>query len=218
MRPKHITVTALALDADGIAQAQQTAGATPLTLNGVSVRANDGSADYRIGYAVLSPPRAVSLQSSGNLSGINFTIVGRDRAGRVISETIAGPNNNTVTTTKVFALVVSVTPASAVGTNVQVGWVAGGLSQWIPMDRWRNPFNVGLGCVISGSPTFTVEHTFDDVFVEDFNEGTAKVFPHETIEDETGNVDGNYAFAVSAIRLRISAGSGSVVFNVLQSG
>lgn len=219
MRPKHLSISALTLDADGIAQAQQTAGAGNLVLNGVSVKANDGSATYDIGAAVLNPPRRVTLASTGNLSGVTFTITGRSRSGKAISEAIAGPNNNTVTTTAVFSLVSQIAVSGAVGTNVTVGWGVEGLSAPIAMDRWKNPFNVGFGCVVdSGTPTFTVEHTFDDIQDFSWAEGSANWFPHEDIADDTASVDGNYAFPVTAIRLRVSAGPGTVLFDVHQAG
>lgn len=91
----------------------------------------------------------------------------------------------------------------------------------IPMDQYLNPFNVGLGVVLSpgASLTYTVQHTFDDVFSETFNPATATWFPHATLAAQTASSSGNYAFAVSAIRLNVTAfTSGSATLNVLQSG
>jgi len=210
MRPKHITITALTQDDDGIAEAQQLAQAGELDLDGTAV------VD---GVAVLNPARRVTLTCSGNLSGVNFTITGKNRAGTPISETLAGPNSTTVATKKVFAEVSSISADGAVGTNVEAGWGVEAVSAPIPLDRYRNPFNVGIGCtVVSGTPTFTVEHTFDDVQDREWNEGSGNWFSHASIEDESTNVDGHYAFAVSAIRIRVTAGPGSVLFSVHQSG
>lgn len=41
---------------------------------------------------------------------------------------------------------------------------AAGASQWIPLDVYRNPFSVSLGCTISSGATLTyaVNHTFDN--------------------------------------------------------
>ena len=46
--------------------------------------------------------------------------------------------------------------------RVTVGAV--GVSNPIPLDHYRDPFNVGLGAVLSDSATLTydVQHTFDD--------------------------------------------------------
>lgn len=88
----------------------------------------------------------------------------------------------------------------------------------IPIDKYLNPTNIGLSVDITATATFTVEHTFDDVFAEDFNPVTAVWYPHPTIAGDSANVDGNYAFPPSAIRLNIAANTGIVNFNVVQAG
>ena len=63
----------------------------------------------------------VSIKSSTNESGKNFTIVGTTVGGVAVTETIAGPNNNTVYTTNYFAKVTSVS-TSAAGGSIEVGY------------------------------------------------------------------------------------------------
>ena len=87
----------------------------------------------------------------------------------------------------------------------------------IPMDYTLPNFSVGIGCVISGTVTYTVEHTFDDIWSPTFNAATATWFPNTGLTAKSANTDGNYAFPVRAIRLRISAGTGSVTMHVIQS-
>ncbi len=79
------------------------------------------------------------------------------------------------------------------------------------MDHKQNPFSVAIGCVISGSPTYTVEHTFDDIL----GGATATAFPHSSIVGQTTNKDGNYAFPVTGVRLNVTAGTGSVRMTLL---
>lgn len=88
----------------------------------------------------------------------------------------------------------------------------------IPIDQYLNPTNIGLGVVIDATATYTVEHTFDDVFDEAFNPVTATWFPHPTLAALSANADGNLAFPPSAVRINIAANTGSVFFNVLQAG
>jgi hypothetical protein len=73
------------------------------------------------------------------------------------------------------------------------------------LDNYISPFNVGFGVSVTGTPTYTVQHTFQDVFAEGFNPATAEWFDHPTIVDQTVKQDGNYAFPVVAVRLRVSA-------------
>jgi hypothetical protein len=84
-----------------------------------------------------------------------------------------------------------------------------GTSAWIPLDNKQAPFNVGIGCVIvSGTATYSVEHTFDDVFDTTV---TPVAFANSTIAAVTTNKDGNYAAPVKAIRLNVTAGVAPVV-------
>ena len=82
-----------------------------------------------------------------------------------------------------------------------------GVTVPVPMDQYQSPFNVGFGIVVnSGTPTYTVQHTFDDVFAVGYNPATGNWFNHTDVVGEIGvNADGNYAFPVSAIRLNVSA-------------
>lgn len=90
-----------------------------------------------------------------------------------------------------------------------------GASVWIPLDYRQAPFHVGLGAVVvSGTATYTVQHTFDDIYdltvvpVSYDNAGLTAV---------TANKDGNYAFPVRAIRLNVTGGISPVVsLNILQ--
>lgn len=91
---------------------------------------------------------------------------------------------------------------------------AAGTSAWIPVDYRQNPFNIGLGLVISGTLTADVEHTFDDVFDSSV---TPTAFKHDTMTGKSANDDGNYAFPIRAIRLNLTAyTSGSATLTILQ--
>jgi hypothetical protein len=87
-----------------------------------------------------------------------------------------------------------------------------------PMDTYCNPFNVGMGIVVSGTVTCTVQHTFDDVFSPGFDPSTATWFNHPTLASLTANADGNYAFPVTAIRLNVTAGTGTATLTIVQAG
>lgn len=89
-----------------------------------------------------------------------------------------------------------------------------GSSAIIPMNLDSTPFNVGFGVVISGAPTYTVQHTFDNPWTTD----TPVWFNHPTIIDEIANADGNYAFPVAAIKVVVTAGTGTATLTVIQAG
>jgi hypothetical protein len=89
-----------------------------------------------------------------------------------------------------------------------------GTTAWIPLDYKQSPFNVGLGLVISGTQTVSVEHTFDDVFDTTV---TPTAFAHSTLAAKTANADGNYAFPIRAVRINVTAyTSGTATLTILQ--
>lgn len=94
-------------------------------------------------------------------------------------------------------------------------------SSVIPMDTYQDPFNVGIAVTLSAgaSLTYTVQHTFDDVFAPGFNPATATWYNHATLVTKTTSSDGNYAFPVTGIRLNVSIySSGSATMTVVQAG
>lgn len=104
-------------------------------------------------------------------------------------------------------------------SRVTVGAVAS--SPPIPLDTYRGPFNVGIGVVLSAGATltYTVEHTFDDVFAQGFDPATATWFANSGLTARTASLDGNYAFPVTAVRLRVSSHTeGTATMTVIQAG
>jgi len=83
------------------------------------------------------------------------------------------------------------------------------------MDQYISPFNVGFGVVVSGAVTYTVQHTFDNIFSSTV---TPTWFNHPVIAAQTTNQDGNYAFPVTAIRLTVTAGAGTATMTLVQAG
>jgi len=103
---------AVSADTAAIAALQTLGGAGNMNLTGTSV--SDGS----------NMDTTVTLTSGGNISGTNFTITGTDASGATVSQTIAGPNAGTVTTTQKFLTVTQIATNGAVGTNTSAGFTA----------------------------------------------------------------------------------------------
>lgn len=82
-----------------------------------------------------------------------------------------------------------------------------GQSNVLSFDHKTTPFNIGFGCVVSGTVTYTVQHTFD---------GT-NWFDHP-VAAATTNRDGNYAYPVISVRINVTAGTGSVTMTAIQAG
>jgi hypothetical protein len=91
-----------------------------------------------------------------------------------------------------------------------------GTSSVIVPDHQTSPFNVGLGCKVTGTATYSVEHTFDDVFSPTFTPASATWIANSGLTAKTATADGNYAFPVTGIRLNVTAGTGTVTLTVVQ--
>lgn len=96
-----------------------------------------------------------------------------------------------------------------------------GVSNPIPLNNYGDPFNVGFGVKLSvgATLTYTVEHTFDDVFASGFDPTSAVWYSNATVVAQTTNKDGNYAFPVTAIRLNVTAWTaGTATLTSIQAG
>lgn len=92
------------------------------------------------------------------------------------------------------------------------------VSSPVVVDYMISPFNIGFGVVVTGTATYTVQHTFDDPFASGFTPATATWFNHEDLVSQTTSQDGNYAFPVRAIRVNQSSGDGSTSATFVQAG
>lgn len=211
MRPqvRTLTFTDLSNDANGVAEDQTTGAAGNLVLDGALVTG---------GVATMGEAQIISIESAGNLSAITFTVTGTDADGRVQAEVITGPNATTVKTTEYFKTVTQIAVSAAVVTNVEVGPLAadGAVSKTVGLDWRENPFAVALGITITGTVTYTAQHTFNDI--QDF--GNELIwFDNDGITAKTVNEDGNLAFPVIGCRLEITSfTSGAVTLYVIQAG
>jgi len=86
----------------------------------------------------------------------------------------------------------------------------------IPLDRYETPFNVGIRCnVTSGTPTYTVQYTFDDVWADGFSAGSADWVDHASLSSKTADADSNIAFPVTAVRMT-QTGTGVTTMTIIQ--
>lgn len=208
MKPITLSVALPVADPDGIAAAQTTLAAGSLLINGALAAG---------GRVTLTEQQFIGISSTGNLSAITFTVAGYDKAGQVLSESLAGPNNDTVVTANAFAVVTGVTVSAAVGTNVTVGTTQSGASLPVIIDHYQNPVNVTLKLSVNGTADGTVQYTNDDVF---------SLSPEDvewTDDTDLTNVNTGYETAtivspITAVRLVNNSGSGELTLTVTQAG
>ena len=219
MRNFVATVVANGASATSVAASQTPSGAGAVTLTATPVTFGSNAAQQ------------VTIISTGNISNRTFVVSGTDVQGNVISETITGPNNATVTTVNYFASVTGVTISGAAAAAITMGNAATAVSPMYVVDGESNPVSIGFGTIlVTGTPTWTVQHTFDDVLSTGLpnksGPGTTAYSPgattntwfnHPFVVGATANSDGNYAFPVAAVRLQLSA-AGTARIQLFQSG
>lgn len=114
-------VVPLTLQTAGLAALQTLGAAGNFTLAAGTGVTTTTLPDGTTGY-VLDVARCVTFTSTGNISSVTMTITGYDVYMQPMSFAFAGPNNNTVATTKAFKIITSVAASAAVATNTSVGF------------------------------------------------------------------------------------------------
>ena len=122
-------VTIPASDEDFYVTTTKPTGAADLTL-AATIPGQNG-----VGYKV-------TITSDGDEQLKGFTVTGVASNGAVISESIAGPDNATATTTAYFASVSGVSVNAATAGNVTVGYAAT-TGVTLPMTRIKGLYYVG---------------------------------------------------------------------------
>lgn len=201
MKPRYYASGTLKTPAlNNIALDQTTAGAGSITLNG----------SLASGGVVPSLTHAyrLDLESVGNISGVNFVITGTDENDAAVTETIAGPNANTVTTTEYFKTISTITVDGAVGTNTSIGTTDELLTQTYPTEI--QVADTSLAVNIGGTINFTVQNCYERV--------TAGATPNwiniTALASKTADTQTALTAPVAAFRLVLNSYSAGATFEL----
>lgn len=217
MRP--IVLTFDASSDTAICSAQTTTGAGSLVINGSlkdlpATMVNVTRAKMTGGFQ-----RPVMLTATGDDSGINFTITGKNYKNEAITETIAGPNAGTVSTTGVFMEVDSITVDAAVTSACKVGTGTTGESTLVQLDYHKNPFSVSVAgdLTSTGAINYTVKHTYDDI--QTIASPTMFNCTATALVGATADAQGAYTAPVQAVKVSVnSSTAGAGRFTIIQAG
>ena len=88
-----------------------------------------------------------------------------------------------------------------------------GTSSPVPVDYTQVGFVVGVATVVTGTVTYSIQHTYDDVL-----DGSVVPtwFTDTNLLGKTAHVDGSFVSLIRAVRINIISGTGSVRMTVLQ--
>lgn len=204
------TFSPTALDADGVCASQTLGGAGNLTINGALASG---------GVATLGEQARITLYSTANYSAVTFTIYGTDTMGRSISETMAGPNNNTVTSTLNYKTVTRIASSGALGTAIIAGNSNALETPWIRINP-RAPIKA-VSVEMSASASFTYEVQWANRGLESIttNESSLVAFGDSTLTAKTASAMLVTTTPVQAARVKITSFvSGSGALRVTEQG
>ena len=166
MQPYRLDIDPADVDTNGIAEDQTTAGAGNLTLNGaLADLGTAGQFDIGDSYSSGIGGVQIGIESTGNLSGVTFTVTGKDQDGISTTEAITGPNNTTVESSTYWSQITQIAVDGAVGTNVEVGPVDEIITRTLPINWRATEACTAAVTQLSGTCQFDIDETFDDVNV-----------------------------------------------------
>jgi hypothetical protein len=86
-----------------------------------------------------------------------------------------------------------------------------GFPTWWPDTYADTPFNIGIGVTVNSTSITTSWNNFIST--------AATWFLHSTLSGQSSNASGNYAFAVTGIRLNVTAGAsqGQITVTLIQA-
>ena len=111
-------------------------------------------------------PQTITFTSTGNISGVSMTITGTDLNGDAQTESLNGPNNNTVTSTNKVLTVTQVAADGAVSTNTSIGITGTAKEGILTPGRTRIRGLHGVSSGTAGSMTFRNSSTTGSILLE----------------------------------------------------
>jgi hypothetical protein len=207
MRPRTFDVDPPDVDVDGIAEAQTTAGAADLILNGALCDLGTAGR-FDIGDSYSSGVGGVQLvfDSAGDINTVVFTITGKDADGKPQTETVTGVTTTEVETTKYWSQVTRIAADSEVTSNVTVGTVDEVVGRAYVLDYVRSP-QATIAVNVTGTIDYSVEQTFDPPQQADFDlQQEASWYPiSDDLTGETVDRVGAAASGATAVRLKVNS-------------
>lgn len=203
MRRIEVKMDLADVDPNGVFENQTLGSAGNFNLNGIGVTNSEWVSPD--GFA-----KKIGFSSSGNISSVNFVISGYEDKNKTIaiSETIAGPNANTVETTNYFYSIQTISANGAVATNVEAGPVDEAVSQIIPIKRTfsdRNERITGLTFIKTGTINYTVQQTNDNVQSKDDRTFNWLNSDDSNVVNATTSKNSNYTTMPMAMRVKINS-------------
>ena len=213
MRPIQKTISYAAADPNSAVEAETPVDGVDLTLGGA----------FASGGVVTFPEATtVDFTSADDLSDTLFTVIGTDASGLPQSEDVTGPNNDTVSTVKLFKTITAISVATTQTYTTETVEVGNpdtpnfGTGAWWPLDIYV-PNQVTTISVneLAGSITYSVEYTNEDPFDTSITQ-LAVAHPAAAFTGATTDQTHFTTTLMRAVRVNFTAGSGTARVTVVQ--
>ena len=220
--PIAVTETLVGSNANKVTSVNEYFTITSIT---ISAAASGAITVGRSGYAILDTARRVLITSCGDDSDITFTVTGTDWAGAALTETFAGGNATTASSTVSFKTVTSVKTSAAASGTVIVGTNGVADSPWILFDSYAALSEISGQTVVSGTVNYTVRQTLDN-HTSLNNEAiygrpdlvTWFDHPDTAVVAATVSKQFQYTAQPAFAKVVLNSGTGSVTMTVIQAG
>lgn len=101
---------------------------------------------------------------------------------------------------------------------IRVTQTAAGSTNPVPLDMFCVPFNVSIGATVSGTVTYKLQYTYDDVQTKTYVASSGNWNDSIDMIAKTAAFNTAINNPVTAVRLTVTAGSGTVNGVIIQSG
>lgn len=170
--------------------------------------------------ATTNIQQRITVTSGSSDAGIYFHIVGLNAAGFTVAEFLQGGGaGSTVQSNLDYRTIISIQPSGSstaqtlatTASTVSAGTNGVGSSLWNIQNWHAMPSNISYGCVLqSGAATFSIQYTYDDPNNLPPGVPYPQPFTLSSINAATATIDGFSNEPLTAWRLLISAGTGTV--------
>jgi len=142
------------VDSDGLFTSKSIGSSGTLTLDGALV--SNGEAD-------LTAAHRLEITSTGDDTGLTFTVNGEDNLGRSIQGFASGSNSSSSTVFTYFKKVTSISVDGASAGNVSIGTTTDCVTPWLLLNPNRIYVQDGLAIKLGGVSEYSVHGCLDPV-------------------------------------------------------
>lgn len=176
---------------------------------------------FTLATSSLDTQRRLLITAAGNEAANSFVVVGTNQAGFPITETVTGPNASTTQSNLDFKSITSIKALATTADTVSVGLNGVGSSLWQIVNWHVSPSNIEVAAVVMSAVSavnYTIQYTYDDPNNLPSGVSTPQPFNHPTLAALTASLDGSINDPITAWRLTVNSGTGTVRATGIQAG